>query len=247
MPFPFIPIALTAGSALAGLFNRRAAQPAQSTNQFQRQAAQAFSTTGSQIPVFDPETLGLRNLLIQAFQSGVVNPQSIASAATANQIQALNQSSALLDRLVQQRLATRGLGSSPVGASISANLANDRISQIIQTLAQQPMLEEQLRQQILSNAGQFLSSLPVGRQTTESGTQAEQLTGLESGTQLPVNQSILGSLFGGAMPMLAALYGSGAFNRSGSVANSSSITPFAQPGRINPNNFQWLFGNPFRR
>lgn len=155
----FIAPVISGLGALFGLFGGRSST---STTNFNS------ATT----PTYDPQTLAFKNLLEQAY-TNEVSPtaentfgQEYTTAGAKN----IQTSANLAEQAAQDALSERGIARTTAGSEAVSNTSQSEGQNLSTFLNQAPLLLDQRNQSLLSNAGGFLASLPVGSSTTGSST-----------------------------------------------------------------------------
>lgn len=182
----FVLPAIAGLSALAGLFG--VGKSSTSTSNFNS------STT----PTYTPAQTSLMDTLMGSYQNEVT-PASLSqfgqnyTTAGAKNIQT---SAGSAEQAIQDALSARGIANTTAGAEGVADTSQSEAGQLSSFLNQAPLLLDQRKQAILSSAGGFLSSLPVGSTTTGSST--------TKGNVAP-SFNLGGGLLGGASGLAGAL------------------------------------------
>lgn len=225
-----IPLITSGISFLGGLLGNKKKTTTQQTSQTSNQSSnQTSSGSSTAMPVYDPLSGSLKDQLLGQYLQRIQpwNTNALADNYTTGAIQRINSGASTANRLAQQMLASRGLGYSPAAATLENYNQNNRVAQVIQQQNQRPLLADQFAQDRLSQAGQFLASLPTGQTSTSesstNGTTSGTTTGTGSSTD-PGNP--LGGGFASLATVLAGLYGAGAFgNKNASVTPGKGYTP----------------------
>lgn len=232
MPFPFIPLAIAAGSAISeGLSNRKSARTS------------SESGTITDAPNLTPEHRAfLNNLFRQYMEQGAFNPADaqlderrllgeLRNSELAGRTR-INQISSNIRGNTEEALRQRGLSFSPGPVSnaiataestrgqllsdLASNLATQRfnlVRGIEERRADLPFMIEDLNQRRLSSAAQFASNAPFGTTRTIN-------------TQSVGPGSPLSGIVSGAAQGLAFGAGAGLFSRR----NSSFDPSYGQGG-----------------
>jgi len=148
MPFPFLPVALAAGSGLMGLLNHKNKQ----------------QTTQTTRPTMDPEYAPLQTALIQRAMARMQGGSTLPTNYESSGINTINQTYDLAGQGLQNSLTSRGLGQS--GAGAMARLAGGRAGEIGRFRAGVPLAQRELENQ---DFGMLASLLNMGRGTTAMG------------------------------------------------------------------------------
>ncbi len=117
-------------------------------------------------------------------------------------ISKINENSSIVDRLTQNVLASRGFSYSPLAALAPAQNQVGRLGQISTFENSLPVLQDQLIQQRLSNAGNFFSAIPHGQSSTgdqQTQNTADGTTYSNTNVETKQNGSKLGAVLGGAV------------------------------------------------
>lgn len=145
--------------ALTGLFGQKKTTTNQTTNS---------STT----PVYDPATQSFKDQLMSAF-SGETSPSALAQFAnnyTTAGVKNIQTGANTAENSIADVLAARGIGRTTAGAQGVGDTTQSEAGNLSTFLNQAPLLLDQRTQGLLSAAGGFLSSLPVGSSTTSNTT-----------------------------------------------------------------------------
>lgn len=192
------------------------------TQAFSNSKAAQTSTTS---PSLTPGLRGLMDSLTQKFGSITqIDPSKIEAQG----LQSINKNAGFQQNAVNETLAARGLGTSPVAASAENGVSGARFSAINDFQSKLPQLLQSLQLGSFNPAAAFLSSAPTGQTTTgtseNSGTQGSSSTqtsqsnsiinsivqALSSGNSTSANTqgtSTAGSIAGGIGNFLMALFG----------------------------------------
>lgn len=94
----------------------------------------------------------------------------------------INTSAGAQRQAVENIMASRGLGTSPISATSAANVENQRIGDINRFESGMPLLQSQLNTNNLGAAANFFASIPKGQTSTSGGTtsQVGQSSGFDS-------------------------------------------------------------------
>jgi hypothetical protein len=249
-----IPVMLGAAALQGVLGNRQQKQQQTSRQNSQSNSNFAnysnnFSNQSSRTE-YDPALLGLRgNLISQANEymkpASGVSPNSWAQSVVQQGVSGINSQAALRQRVLQNALRQRGLGSSVAGAYGAAQGEGDRVSNLINNSNQLPILQRQAeledsqrqnqRQQL---ANQIFSMIP--KDTYQEGWQGgSQWGGSETkGTQEGMSESTIpgnptAGGFSSLASMLASMFGSGIFGDpkswmggGGGSTTNGSVNPY---------------------
>ena len=236
MPAWVAPAIISGISALGGLFGNRRSQQQQfqRSNQRNEFTNQGNATNYNRTtPTYDPAAWDFRNELMGRAlnRSPLLDPRSAAASVTTNQLQNLNNQSALQRRVVDNMMRQRGLSHSPMGGAMLGNFDSGRVAQGVNILNQQPILERQFFQENenMENARQQLAQqlfnmIPYSQEG--EGFQNTWNTGVQTGeSQSQGTSTIPGNMLGGGISSLATtlagLYGAGAFG--GQSANRGTM------------------------
>lgn len=184
---------LMGGSSLLGglLGNRKQEQTSTYSNN-------SNSTTSSN-PVYEGNIRSLRDRLVGDYMSSLENFDNDFVGETINGVSNINSGADASSRLMENILASRGIRGPAAGYAMSM----PRIQQQSQTatyLNSLPALKEQRRANLLSGAGSFLSTLPLGNysstNTSQSGTQTGTTPGNMAGGGLQSLATMLAGIYG---------------------------------------------------
>lgn len=222
MPLPLIPLAISGISALAGMFGNRAKKLESESS-----STSSFNRSGTSMPTYDEKTRQMRDQLMHAYLDPLGYDPDL-SGYQAEGVGEINRGSDLMDRSIENMLASRGLSGTSAGATSRIMNYLNRGNQLSSFINSIPMLAEDRRRQNLQMAGQFFSQLPYGQTTTERGTQ----TGTQKGTQTQPGNMLGGGLMG-LGTSLVGLYGEGAFGKPGGNTSSAPNWQTYNPPQIN--------------
>lgn len=206
MPFPLlIPLALGGASFLGGLFGGGGKR----------------NTTSTTTPTLDPAYAGIRDMLVSNISKrlqGSALPEGLAERNIAD----INKTYDLAGTGLSNRLAARGLGTSPIAGAAEGVLGNERASEIVRMQQSLPILQRQME---MDNIAQAIQALQGGR-----GSTTVEEGGGGAGSRI-------GSGISGLASMLGFLYGSGMFG-GGTVApgtgGGSGLPAFMNPSLLRP-------------
>lgn len=196
MPFPLaIPLALGAASFFGGMFGK---------------GGKKTSTT---MPQLDPAYSGLQSALLPMITKRLQQSSALPAGYGEARTSEINQGYRSARTALANRLAARGLSSSPVAGSGEAVLEGQRFGDITRMKQTLPLIDRQFQQEDLASALELLQ-LGRGSTTTETG-----------------GGSRLGGGLSGLASMLGFLYGQGAFgNGGGSGGGRLPMYPPVSPG-----------------
>lgn len=263
MPLPFLIPAIMAGSSLlGGLFGNKSKQQQQqntttntnSTTNSNSQFQQNNSNSSLSRPVYDEMQGNLRDTLLQQYMGRLFQqPNDLLESTYYGNMRSINENTNRLKNNVAETYANRGLSYSPASAVAMNNVDANRYSNIINLEGSMPALQDQIMQQRMQQASQYLQSLPVAMSNdsvgSANGTQnsTQNTVGTQtSNTQGTTEQSSGGGIGGGIQSLvttMAGLYGNGAFGKTGSVGGGGTNTGYNNFGSINPN---FVVNSPFR-
>ena len=255
MPF-WIPAMLAGTSLLGSLFgNKSKKQQQKQYTEQQSQQQSSYNThtnmfgSGAQRIDYDPLLYALRNNLIGTGQdlltrSRMQDPRQFAEAVAQQNVAGIVKKGVLRDKLMENELARRGLGSSTAGAYAQRVSQGDLVSDLVQNSSTVPILERQamLENEQLENARralgmQIFSSIPKdtsyetwqGGDTWGGSDTTTKSSGYSEGeTTIPGN--MLGGAFTSLGSILAFLYGQNMLggNRNGmpGYLNWGNLFPF---------------------
>lgn len=221
MPFPLVPLilGLSAGGSILG--NLKGARTS-TTEQFQELIRNLIDQTDIDIteelsPLLSEEQQGFQSSLVREALNQLYRPDNQLDSIITQGIQNINTSGDLRKTALARSLASRGLSRSPAATSAISNVEGERIADVVNFRNQAPVIADQLRRQNLTLAGNIFSLLPKGQKSTRTGTTTSSSTGTTTsrGTGTNVGAgSALGSGIGSLAPILAYLYGQGAFKQN---------------------------------
>lgn len=238
-----LPIAMAGASGLAGLFSGRP-QTQTSTTQSQKEYYDWLSnvlsgntsqeTSGWEAPTYDETQAGARDEILRMLMQRAIGSMDMRGYQ-AQGLREINANADLQRKALQNLMASRGLGYSPVAANAFGQGEAGRLGQAVQFTNQIPLVQNQLQGQSINDLANFWSKIPTGRMTggTQYGTSwqaGDQIRrGTESGTSTTTGQESgnrLSGLFSGLGQALAAIYGkqSGRNSMSGSSRNTGGST-----------------------
>lgn len=162
------PASLTAGGGLSGVLGGLTQSP------YAKAALaglggilnnRAGARTSTNAPTFAPEFTGLRDLLVQQTQNRL-SSGGLPAGYEAGGIQNINQIAGLVNQSKQNDLTSRGLGTSPVAASVFGRGEDARASDIAQFTNSLPLVQRQMQNEDLGLASHVLG---LGRGQTNVG------------------------------------------------------------------------------
>ncbi len=217
MPSAAVPLALSGISALAGLFGNKNDSNRSTINQTTNNQASSSST-----PQLDWETNDLKRALIARYKDSILRSDSgeDLSGYEAQGLNTINRSSDLRTNSIRNSLAARGLSYSPIAALAPAFSDAARYSDTGSFRASLPLLQRQLREKTLSEAGSFFSRIPYGSSSQVDSSQHTDAnnTGVQQGN--PV-----GGGLEGLAASLGGLYFGGAFGGQKPQYGTNSTFP----------------------
>ena len=223
---PVLPILLGI-NALSGIFSNRAGKYSQQQNfdEYSTGTSQGNTSNFNQSsPIYDPAAWDFRNELMARIlgRGQLSDPRTAAAALTTSNVQNLNNTAALQRQVLENLMRQRGLGYSPMGATMLGNFDTSRVAQAANLYNQQPLLQRQFEQENenILNARQQLgqqlfSMIPYSQQNEGFQNIWQQQDGRRWGTSQGVNTNPankLGGLFSSLGNNLAYLYGRGTFD-----------------------------------
>lgn len=125
------------------------------------------TTDTSSTPNYDPQTLAFKNYLESAFQQQT-SPEALqqfGDAYTTAGTHNIQRNAGLASNSLTDILSSRGIGRTTAGAATLADNSYRAGGDISSFLNNAPLLLDQRKQALLTGAGGFLSSLPVGTNT----------------------------------------------------------------------------------
>lgn len=190
------------------------------------------TTNSTSTPVYGAGQQALLNQLLAAFQ-GSTSPTSLnqfGQSYTNQGLANIQQEAGQASQSLQDVLASRGLARTGAGAAITAGNQYSSGQNIANFLNQAPITLANYKNSLLSSAGGFLSSLPVGSTTSSTTNQ--------TGTVGPIS-ALAGGITGG-VSTAAGLYSSQQAQQSlANILNSINAqqTPLGTSGPgYGPNN-----------
>lgn len=175
-------------------------------------------------PVYDPLQLQMRNFLISQYQNRL-NPSGIQHTVNdyiGQGVNNINSTANTNQQALSNTLAARGLSYSGAAGTALAGQESKRIGDITGLRNQESLLKDQLQQQRLTDFSTYMSSLPVGSQS--SGTGYQQNLGTSHTNSVGTNYdpgNVLGGAVSGLGGSLAYLYGQGAFGNKTKTAGGN--------------------------
>jgi hypothetical protein len=160
-----IPALLTGASFLGGLFGGKSKNSG------------TINQTTTNTPTYDPLAGGFRDYLINQFQNNLQDNPQFDSSYIAGGVKNIQRSTGVANDALQSLLESRGLARTTAGASLGGEQAYRAGSQISDFLTQAPLTLDQRRQQLLTNAGGFFSTLPYSTSQTTTGKTTGNYTG----------------------------------------------------------------------
>jgi hypothetical protein len=139
------------------------------------------TAAGTTTPNISPQAQALINQLTQKYMT--LQPPSMTGYG-AQQTANINAGANAQEQAVNNIMASRGLGTSPVAATAQAGVEQNRVNQITGMQQQLPILQQQMNLQNLAQAGNFAASIPYGQTTgqTTTGTTSQDSTQNTTGT-----------------------------------------------------------------
>jgi hypothetical protein len=191
-------------SGLAGLFGGNATK---NTNQTTSgTVSQSGTSSGSTTPNLSPLQTQLSNLF-GSQASNLFDPNATAATLQGYEtggLQQIGQAGQAQSQVLNNTLASRGLGNSPVAVNADTLNEQNQINQSQQLLSSLPLLQRQLEQQNIQGLTSAFSALPTGVSTTGSNS-GTQTTNANSQTQVSTPGGGLAGLFSGLGAGLAAI------------------------------------------
>ena len=205
---------LTGLSGLAGFFptpssGNSSTSSSLSTGQQSSGTSNVSGTSGSTTGYGAAGTSVINQILPQL--SSLLAGTNLSTSYLPQQTQQINQNSQLQQQALNNIMASRGLGTSPVAATAAAGVDANRVGQITNLQQQVPLLQQQLNSQNLNTAGGILSRLPTSTTGTTSQTGTSNTTsntnqnGQSNTTTQQNSGGGLGGLFGGIASALASV------------------------------------------
>lgn len=131
---------------------------------------QNFQQAGTTTPTYTSPFQGeLENQMLSQASNSLKNPFDTSGFAS-NALKNINTGADVNKTILQNTLAARGLGQSPIAASATASQEQSRVAQGTDFLNQLPMLQEQIYNQRLNNALNVFRSAPLGSSTSSDGS-----------------------------------------------------------------------------
>ena len=259
---PWVGAGLGIASLIGGLFGNKNKQQQQQQTQSQTNSLQDTlnryfqenSQSNFSRPVYDPMQGTLRdNLLMQHMNRIYDGGEDVAASHYFTNLRSINEGTNRLKNNISEQYANRGLQYSPAAAVGQIGAESNRLGNIVNLEGSIPSFLDNLKNQRMQAAGQYLQSLPyatasdsVGQQNGQSVsnmTGSSTTNGTVTGT---MDQSQGGGIGGGLQSLittLAGLYGNGAFSGGGTNKPAATQTPAMGFGQINPN---FVINSPFR-
>lgn len=142
----------------------------------------------------------LRDQIVQAYMSQIQNPMDFSGYA-ASGISNINKNAQAAKKKTAESLSARGISGPALDFALT-RVDNQRFSDVTNFQNELPLMKQNLQNQILQNAGAYLSTNPFGTTSVGKGTQTQ-----------PGN--VAGGVLGNAANTLAYLYGQGAYKQQG--------------------------------
>jgi len=232
MPAFLAPLAISGISALGGLFANRKQQQQQKQRTQSRQTSLNTGASTSNFlnttnPVYDGPADDFRLDLIRSGREMLNAGDPSFAGYTANALGNVNQGAGIQQKLMDRTLASRGMSYSPIAAVMRNQNNSARIGEQNRVMNEIPLLREKMRQERLAAGGAAFSRVPHGTESRGDSFSSFSNTGVqdsdstsEGTTQLPSNMA--GGALGNLGPILAALFGMGAFGGGGGSAGAGS-------------------------
>lgn len=186
MPGFLLPLAIAAGSGIAGALSNR-------------KSARTGESVGTSTTTFnEPSGYSTLGDLLRGRAESRLREQFDMSGIESSGITGINDAFAGAGESLNNSLTARGLGTSPVAGAGLTRLETGRAGSIAEFLQSLPLLRRQMENEDFAQANDFYSRRPLGQTTTQTGTFTQP-------------GSALGSGLGSAAEMLAFLKGQGIF------------------------------------
>lgn len=216
----FVPALISGIGALGGLFGGRGQKQKQTsrssshTTNLQEAKTHNFGVEGPQLT---GQQQGLLDQIVNK-ATGYLNEDTDLSGYQAGQTNQINALADIQKKAAEETLAAKGVSGGPATAtalnSVDANAFANKVN-----LAQSiPMLRNQIMSQKLADVGQVFSRIPTATGYENYGNvqnTGAQYTDTEGEGEQSQSGNMLGGLFGNLAPILAFLYGQGAFRTKG--------------------------------
>lgn len=151
----FVGAALAGLNALSGAFGSK---------------KQTSTTNSSTTPIYDEPAASMRSWLINSYGDLMGGQPKFEENYKMGGVSNIQKSSNILDRSISDMLAARGLGRTTAGGSTMLDTGYRSGKDIADFLTQVPLTMDKRRQDILGQAGSFLSSMPTGSRSTSTTT-----------------------------------------------------------------------------
>lgn len=169
-------------------------------------SSQSTSTTNyssTTQPFILPEWLGVGNKVRSEVEGRLANPYSLPRGYQAAGLANINDAFDLTNQTIDNRLASSGLGGSPMAEAAMAGSGNVRAKAVAGFLNELPMQERQLRTEDLQLASSILEAFGKGQKTSGKSTTVSSGSssgggGGGGGPQTPmIGDAILGQYMNG--------------------------------------------------
>lgn len=181
------PLIMTGLSALSGWLNNR--ESARTSTSKQSGTSTSVDTYSNQ-PQYDELGTDIREFLWNQLQDRAKNSPDFVKSYIAGSIKNLNASSDITKRLMENTVASRGLGRTSAGAAPLMNLEGSRIMQALLLKSQGPLIEEDLKSKRLKELTDFFSLQPVGQSGTSTRTSTFDQAGEQIGPGSPLGSAL---------------------------------------------------------
>lgn len=226
MPIPLAQLLISGLGALGGLFgNRRQQLLRQQTSNVTSNFLNQNRTTnqGSINPLLDPRASSQLDDILTKYKT-LLNDTDL-TGYRASGIQDINSLSDIQNKALTANLASRGI-TGPAAELAKTGSENARYSDIAKFNQGIPLLQNKLTSDALNLGTNIFSTIPRGQYNEEFGTSDQSGTQnqVSSGTEnqiIPGN--MLGGLFGNLAPILAYLFGHGAFGTSRTISGGGNV------------------------
>lgn len=146
------------GAALAGLSGLSGLIP--------KKQVSTTSTDQTTLPTYDPASLSFRDMLMRMFTENIKGDNTFGDNLRTEGLQNIGNTSNLAARSFGDILSSRGINRTTAGSSALGDVSYKSGRDISAFLNHLPLLLDQRKQDLLSGAGSFFSSLPTGSRVT---------------------------------------------------------------------------------
>lgn len=194
-------------AAIAGISSLFGKKPDKTTSTTDQTTTGSSSYQNTNTPLWDPETMLGRDVSLQTMIARLMQgPQFMNQYETAG-LKNINQGANAKNEIIQNLLASRGLGRTSMGGAALAGVESGRVGDAVNFQNTLPMVADEYQRNNVNDLSRFVSSLPVGN--TSSGVSNNTSRTVGTGT----NTYQQGADPFGAMGGLASAMAAMAFNK----------------------------------